>query len=225
MNSELRAFYRNFPIAKFDKGEIIIHQDETPKCVYAVRSGVVEIYNVTLNGECRTIGFNIVDDIFPTSWAFSKTTKAMFFYKAYSNCEVYTINKQAFLLHLSDNHKFMQAILERKVKELISTQLQIDALEKPHSNLKLLYLFRYLCLRHGRDIVEDMVKIQIPLTQQEIANFVGLTRETVAIEISKLRSDKIISTEHKYYIVNTAKLNQRLDEEYNSVGIEVSTLL
>ncbi|MGE5327763.1 MAG: cyclic nucleotide-binding domain-containing protein, partial [Thiobacillus sp.] len=61
--NENRSFYENYPTVKFSKGEIILHQDEVPKYVYVVKSGVVEALNFTHSGDYRSISFAIADDI------------------------------------------------------------------------------------------------------------------------------------------------------------------
>lgn len=219
----LRSFYRNFPTVKFEKGEIIIHQDETPKYIYGIRKGIVEVYNLTSDGSTRNISFEIADDIIPVCWAFSKSTQALFYYRAHTDCELYMIKKQSFLQRLAESHSFAGAVLDRQMAAYVGTQLQVDALEKPRGYVRLLYVFRYFCLRYGRNTDDEFVKIQIPLTQQDIANFTGLTRETVSIGINRLREEGIISSENKYYAVDTKRLNDKIDDDFNS-GIFVSML-
>lgn len=59
------------------------------------------------------------------------------------------------------------------------------------------------------------VKILLPLTQQDLANFMGLTRETTSIELKKLQDQKILSYRQQKYTVHTNRLNELLDEEYD----------
>jgi DNA-binding transcriptional regulator LsrR (DeoR family) len=56
--------------------------------------------------------------------------------------------------------------------------------------------------------------IQVPLTQQDLADFTGLTRETTNLELNKLKKEKIVTSDQKYYIVNIEKLNSKVDDEY-----------
>jgi biotin operon repressor len=105
----------------------------------------------------------------------------------------------------------------------VATQLQVDALEKPRGYTRLLYVLRYFCLRYGRNSDNDHVKIQLPLTQHDIANFTGMTRETISLAINKLKSKNIISADNKYYTINIKELNDLIDDDFNS-GISVSML-
>ncbi len=202
---------------------MILQQDETPDHVYAIKSGVVKVSNLSGEGDDQSISFEIVDDILPICWAFSKTAKALFYYQAYTDCEFYIIPKDLFEEGIANNIHFTRAMLSRQVSSYIGNMLQVDALEKTRAQTKLAYTFRYLCLRYGRDVKEDFVKIYVPLTQQELANTTGLTRETATLELKKLRDQKIISVRRKYYTVNTARLNEAIDDEYDP-GIELSML-
>ncbi|MDB5167370.1 MAG: hypothetical protein JWN26_515 [Candidatus Saccharibacteria bacterium] len=221
--NELRSFYRTYPTIKFAKGEVVFHQNEAPSCVYAIKNGVIKVSNISAEGDDQLISFEIIDDIVPICWAFSKTTKALFYYQAYTDCELYIMSKDAFESHSAENVGFANAMLSRQVGSYIGNMLQVDALEKTRAYTKLIYTFRYLCLRYGRDIKKDLVKIYVPLTQQEIANTTGLTRETTTLELKKLKEEKVISVRQKYYTVNTAKLDARIDDEYDP-GITVNML-
>lgn len=221
--NENRSFYENYPTVKFSKGEIILHQDEVPKYVYVVKSGVVEALNFTHSGDYRSISFAIADDILPVCWAFSKTDASLFYYYAYTDCELYAINKAEFTKRLTEDCEFNKSVLDREMKGYIGMSLQVDALSKTGAYTKILYMFRQFCLRYGRDVSKDLVKIQLPLTQQKIANFIGATRETTTMELNKMKAQDMIYCEHKYYYVNTEKLNNQIDDEYNP-GITLSML-
>jgi CRP-like cAMP-binding protein len=92
--------------------------------------------------------------------------------------------------------------------------MHIEALEQSKASDKILYTIHYLALFFGHDLRKDVVKIPLPITQQDIANLTGLTRETVGVELKKLLRLKIISRKDRSYIVLTGKLNELLDDEY-----------
>jgi CRP-like cAMP-binding protein len=58
------------------------------------------------------------------------------------------------------------------------------------------------------------VEIPLPITQQDVANFTGLTRETVSVELKKLATEKVVFSRNRNYVVLTDKLNELLDDEY-----------
>ena len=101
--------------------------------------------------------------------------------------------------------------------------LAVKQAEKPTTSLKLLYMFRYFCLLYGKNTSPSHVRLLVPLTQQKIADHIGLTRETTNIELGKLKAKKIVSCKRGIYTVDTAKLNEQIEDEYNP-GIAVNML-
>ena len=105
-------------------------------------------------------------------------------------------------------------LLTQSVDEAIKNQMRINALEQSKACEKVLHTIHYLALCFGRDLRQDLVEIPLPLTQQDVANFTGLTRETVSVELKKLAHQKIILYRNRCYVVLTDKLNDLLDDDY-----------
>jgi CRP-like cAMP-binding protein len=220
-----RAFYSNFPTLKVAKGDIIFQQSDIPTVGYAVKRGVIRVCNINASGAEKIISFKVTDEPLPICWLFSKTTTALFFYQAHTNCELYVIKKEDFNTHLHEDQDFGTAILDIMANAYVSANLQVDALVQTGASLKLLYAFRHLCLRYGKIIEEDRSRIQIPLTQQELANYTGLTRETTTLELNKLKAAGLVFYKHRYYTVNTKKVNDLIEDEYNpGVKSDLQTL-
>lgn len=209
-----RSFYRNNQTVKFLKGEMILLHDETPKNIYSIKSGVVELFSTTSEGDHQTIAFQIIGDILPIGWALSKIPKLLFDFNAYTDCELYVISLEDFQTQLAFNIDFTKKMLHRSVGLTSGLMLKIEALEKPHAKQKLLYTFRYLCLLYGTNRWNGFVRIEVPLTQQVLADLTGLTRETTNMEINNLKKLKIITSYQKYYTVDTSKMNDKIDGDY-----------
>lgn len=220
----MQSFCEKFPIAYFSKGEIILQQDQTPKCVYVLKKGLIESYNYTETGYCRSISFNVPGDIIVEECAFSVSKTSLFYVKAYTNCELYKINKNDFNEAVFGKNEFRNEIMRMGVLMYVGAKLQLDALGKSNGYKKILYMLRFFCLEYGKDLGKNIVLIQIPLTHQEIANFCGLTRETTTVFVNKLKKRMIINNiSGKYYEIRTDILNNEMDDEYNS-GFSVHRL-
>jgi len=210
-----QQFYSAHPIIKVLKGEVIVQQSGIPNTAYAIKSGIVKVCNFTANGEEKSLSFKVEDDIFPVCWIFNKTKTALFYYQAHTDLELYTIDRQDITDQVETNADFAKAILDRQIISYVNSELQVEALEQSRAILKLMYTLRHLALTHGEEIKENYVKINIPLTQQELANFTGLTRETTVMELNKLKEMGIISIVQKYYIIDTLKANDIIDDDYD----------
>lgn len=209
-----QQFLKRFRVKRFKKGEIILCQGERPDCAYAVKSGIIKTYNLTLQGEEKPIGFDIVNEIFPIGWVFRKVERVQYYYEAFTDCEVYCIPVTDYLDYLKANPGDMMATLDFLVSRYMGNQMRINALEQSKASSKVINTLHFLCLRYGSELKKDTIKIKIPLTQQDLANFIGLTRETTGIELKKLQKQSVLTSRKQSFVVRTDKLNDLLDEDY-----------
>jgi CRP/FNR family transcriptional regulator len=210
-----QKFVEQYRTQTFKKGEIILSQDQVPTTAYVVKEGVVKTYNITAEGEERPISFDIKGEIFPAAWVFAKARRTLFFYEAMTDCELYLIPRDEFTNFLKARAEVTYEMFEHFMGYHISFQLRVNALEQPKAAKKVLNTLHYLCLRFGEDVGADRVRIQLPLTQQELANFMGLTRETTSLELNKLQKQNVLKLIKRRYVVDTNRLNSLLDDEYD----------
>lgn len=208
-------FYEKYPIRRFQKGEIILVQGEVPKSAYVLKKGVVKSYNLTAQGEEKPISFDVVGEMFPIAWIFGKAKYAQFYYEAFTDCEVYCLVPSDYLAYLKGSPEQLYTTFDGFISNHINHQMRINALEQSKAAAKVLYTIHFLCVRFGREIKENMVRIELPLTQQDLANFMGLTRETTGIELKKLQRQGVLSYRKQNYVVKTDKLDELLDEDYD----------
>lgn len=214
-SDSFRTFLQNYHVRKFDKGELILVQGETPQAALIIKKGVVKTYNITIHGEEKPLSFDIQEQVIPLAWVFGKVKGAPYYYEAFTRCEVYCVPRDDFTEYIRSDTSRLMALLEMSIMQGFNAQLRMNALEQSKAVDKVLHTIHYLCLSFGIDVKQNMVRIQIPLTQQDVANFIGLTRETTGIELKKLQRTGVLSYRHQNYIVRTDRLNALLDEEYD----------
>jgi len=127
---------------------------------------------------------------------------------------IYLIPRASFLEFLHRSNIAMLQILNQCVGETLVHQMHINALEQSKAYEKVLHTIHYLSLCFGNELRKDMVEIPLPITQQDVANFTGLTRETVSVELKKLAQERVILSRNRNYVVLTDRLNELLDDEY-----------
>lgn len=212
------SFLSSHPLHSLNKGEVILHQNEQPNYAYVVRSGVIKTYNLTVAGEEKTIDLVLKDEIFPLGWVFSGLKQTEYFYEALTACQIYVIPPHEFVLFLNNTNSALFNIFRQLVKHSNDYQMHINALEQSKASQKVLFTLYFLAHRFGKGIGLDTVEIQIPFTQQDMANFMGLARETTAIELKKLERRGVIAYRHRCYVVKVEKLHLLLGEDYQKVS-------
>lgn len=208
-------FLNNYHLRKFSKGELILVQGEVPTCAYVIKKGIVKTYNLTSDGDEKPIMYDVKHEVLPVGWVFHKLRHTMYFYEAFTDVLLHCVPRDEYLEFIKNNSEVMFNSYTSLVGTYLNQQMRINALEQSKAAAKVINTIHFLCLRFGKDVKKDVVKIELPLTQQELANFMGLTRETTSIELNKLQRVGILSYSRQNYIVRTDKLDSVLDEDYD----------
>lgn len=209
-------FLDKYPVKTFKKGEIIIFQGEAPRSAFVVKTGVVKAYNLSVNGDEKPVGFYSDFDTFPGAWAYGKTPSAIYYYEAFTpEVTIYSVPREEYASFIRSNPNIMFAELERYVVDHLAKSMRLNALQHSRAGDKLIYTLHYLALSHGVRKTPQLVEISLNLTHQDFANLTGLTRETAATELNKLKHLGIISYgKHTPYQIRLDKLANLLNDQY-----------
>ncbi len=210
--SQFADFLQAYPVKKYTKGSVILHQGDIPSAVHVIKSGFVKVYNITAKGEERPLLFDITYEAFPIGWIFDKINRAYFYYEAFSDVELYLVPKEEYVDYLKTQPEAMWRALDYYVERHIGYQLRMHALEQSKAREKILYTFEFLVRRFGQKGPSNKVAIDLPITQQDFANFVGLTRETTSLELNKLQREGVITYHKQSYQVDVGQLQRLLDK-------------
>ena len=208
-------FLKDFRVLTFKKGEVVLFQGEVPKYAYVVKKGIVKTYNLSTKGDEQLMFLCTANDIFPQSWLFRQVPSALYYYEAFTDCEVYCLPRENYLSFIVSNPIILHGELERSIRRDVGVTLRLNALLQPKASAKLINTLHYFAQAHGTPLNINQIKLNIILTQQDFANLTGLTRETVAIELSNLKRKGVIAYRaHNPYQINISKLNQLLADQF-----------
>jgi CRP-like cAMP-binding protein len=216
MNSplpQLNDLLHSYSLRKFKKGQTLLFQGEVPRYAYVVRSGTVKTYNISPLGEEQLVSLSSEYDILPEAWFLGEASVAYYFYEAFTDCTVYAIPREELIKKVNESPAFANHLLQRFMRLYVGASVHINALEQPRSRDKLIHLLHYLMMRFGDDKGKDKVKLNMRLTHQTLANMLGVTRETIATEIARLRREKIVDYKQQTYTINKPKLLQLRNDE------------
>lgn len=214
--SPLKTFLDNYPLRKISKGEIVIFQGEEPRSSYVVKSGVVKVYNLSVNGDEKPVGFETAYGVFPAPWTFRKAPSALYYYEAFTDTELYIVPRDEYVAFLKSNQEALISTLEQYVSNELGSTMRLNALQHSRASDKLIYTLHYLAISHGKPTSKpNVIEITLDLTHQDFANFTGLTRETTATELNKLKTRKVISYGKRIpYTLDLNQLNAMMNDQY-----------
>ncbi|HEX4774454.1 MAG TPA: Crp/Fnr family transcriptional regulator [Candidatus Saccharimonadales bacterium] len=212
----LKTFLDRHPTRSFKKGEIIIFQGEAPRSAFVVRKGTVKAYNLSVNGDEKPVAFYSANNAFPASWIYGKVPSAIYYYEAFTpEVEVHVIDRDEFVEFIRKRPELLYQELERLLADQMGGSIRLNALQHSRASDKLVYTLHYLALTHGRPLEDSKIELTLDLTHQDFANLTGLTRETAATELNKLKKQGVIEYgKNLPYRLNLNNLMQLLNDQF-----------
>jgi CRP/FNR family cyclic AMP-dependent transcriptional regulator len=195
------------------KRAVLYYQGEIPRQAMILRNGIVKVYTITATGEERIVALHANSGIFPIPWAFGKSSHTLFYYEAVTNCEVLSVSKPIMQKTLAEDPALLDEVFKYVVNEYTSLLLHVTALEQSRAAEKIGFILYYLMLQYGTATQPGVYVIPLKLTHPMIASLVGLTRESVVINLRSLKRKGIIHFHHFTYEINKPKLEKFLGEE------------
>lgn len=220
MLEELQPLVRDAVRRKYNTGATILYQGEAPRSACVLLSGILRVMCISAAGDEQIVMFQVAGEFFPMPWIFGKSPSTLFFYEAITDCEVAFVPRQELLNYLYKEESRMRLLLDYYATNYTASMMHINALEQPRARDKLLYTLYYMCQRYGSP---DTKKVHIPikLTHQNLASLVGLTRETTATEMNKLKKQHVINYSNQQYIVDVEQLLDLIGEDsFRGIHIE-----
>ncbi len=179
---------------QYRPGETILLYDDSPDFLAAMRSGVVKLSKVLLDGRQQ-----IVSLLFPPDFLggiFSRPTP--YFAHAVTDVELCCFRRANFESMLKDQPEMSRHMVEHSLDKLNTAHdwmvlLGRKTAEERVASLLYLLVTRSKLMRVGDTQVETAnTGFEVHLKREEMADFLGLTYETVIRQIKALNNENII---------------------------------
>lgn len=211
----LETFLGQYPTKHFKKGEIIVFQGEAPRSAYIIKHGIVKAYNLSTAGDEKPVGFHGPLSVIPVAWVYGQIPNAIFYYEAFTDVELYAVPPAEYVAFVKKDPEILYLEFVKFVVDDVGKTMRLNALQHSRASDKLVYTLHYLALSHGREVEPHVIELTLHLTHQDFANLTGLTRETTATELNKLKSLGIISYgKHTPYRIQLHELTQVLNDQF-----------
>ncbi len=189
------VFYRIY-----QKGRIIFMEGETSDAVFLLKAGRVKIYKQDAEGREQILHYINPGDIFAEVVLFDGGTYPASA-ETVEDSEIGMIRNRQMDKLLIENPKITLALLKVMSRRLRFSQHQIMELALKDTTRRMAGILIQLAHEHGRP-AEHGLLIPISLTNQELANLVGTSRETVNRTMSEFRRGKAVTVNRQEICVN-----------------------
>lgn len=207
----ISKFIESYPIKHFKKGETIINAGDDVQQVLCMKDGFVRSFDISDRGDTQVIWYGRPEDIFPLALAFESTYIASYFYDAFTDCSLHIIPAKDFSDFISNHNDALMRLSLYLTEDNIDTTRRLHALSEPKAHEKILRIMDFFARRFSYPSRRHEVEVTIPLTHQDIANFIGLTRETVSHELIKIRDEGVIDYDKAGFTIYRDKLARLLE--------------
>jgi CRP/FNR family transcriptional regulator len=204
-HKELFDYFHTGRKLQFEKGEMVLRAGDEPRGVYLIEQGYMKVYSLAKDGTEHTHVMYEAGDIFPVIWIFKDAIRNVY-YQASSTLTVWIVPKDDFKQFISTNTKTAMMLLEQVTDMFRLYAGRIDNLMYSNSYERTAYRLLSLMDRLGEEQGGGWA-ITAPVTHQDIASSVNLTRETVSRCMQRLKRHGLIEVDdHRIMIKNVAGL-------------------
>src|SRR5699024_2251779 len=192
----------------YDAGKMVFMQHEPITDVFFIQEGKVKIYKTDYEGKEQIVNVLQSDDMFPHQGFFRKGN-----YPAHAE-----ILEDATLVNIPilsfENFLLTHPEICIKMFEVLGgiiVDLQQRLEEKMMYSVfdQIVLLLMRLARRNGKKIAEDSFRITVHLTNSELANMIGSSRETISRTLTKLKKEHAIELDrHGFLIIHYSALEE-----------------
>jgi CRP/FNR family transcriptional regulator len=156
--------------------------------IYQVLDGVVGSYKLLGDGRRQIVGFYYPGDLI----GIETTTSWEHYGEALCEARVRCISVDTIDRLIQSEPGFGQTLVATLASDLAETREQLLSLGRKSAIEKLATFLLRISRRNCRE-GEDEYRLYLPMTRMEIADYLGLTVETVSRNFTRLKKEKIIA--------------------------------
>ncbi|AZN41633.1 Crp/Fnr family transcriptional regulator [Paenibacillus albus] len=195
------------------KGSLIQTPETSKDGLFFLKEGKLRLYKTNQEGKQFTIVILGKGNIFGEIDTFSFGTRGLYI-ETMEESLICSVSKQNFEDFLAARPLVAMKMLSELSTILKEKDEMLEKLALGDVRDRILHLLLKLSERFG---VEDgeYVRIDLPLTHQEVANLVGATREAVSVILKTLMKENVIETGRKSLSISPVKVAEILELTYS----------
>ena len=204
------AYFSDGVSVRFARDEVIVQGFEEPAGVYLIKTGFVKAYSLSRDGHRNLLLIHKGGEFIPLPWALDGAYGTGMFYEAMTDVEVLRSDKGNLGSAMGNNSWLSREVLSQTV-DIISLYTQrIQTLEYRSARerviAELIYLSERFGQRHGQQVLIDA-----PITHQDIADSINMSRETASRVLELLFEEGLMGQkDHLFTVKDIDKLQKAL---------------
>ncbi|WP_297421008.1 Crp/Fnr family transcriptional regulator [Clostridium sp.] len=187
---ELFEIVSNINHKEFTKGDVIFTEGNVSNTLYFINEGKIKLYKYTKDGKEQILHILSEGDFFG-ELELIKPSKYRFNAKAIENAKICTLTKDEMKEIMMKKPEIGIKLLETIGERLSRVENLVQNLATNDVDSRMAYLLIDLIEQYGKT-TKNNVSIKLPLSREEMANYIGVTRETISRKLKKFEDEKLI---------------------------------
>jgi CRP/FNR family transcriptional regulator len=206
--TELRQLARSARHTRHDPGDPLLDERGTITSYANVTDGVVKLSRLLSDGRQQVVGLQFAPDLLGRLFASEHTVTV----EAASAVDLCRVPKAVLEGVVAGSADLKQRLLHQSLQDLDDARDWMVTLGRKDAQQRVASLLLLVARRSGAAAGDaDRVVFELPLTRADMADFLGITLETVSRQLSKLRHAGVIEiVNHRHVTVpDLARLGAR----------------
>jgi len=189
-----------FAMKEYCKREVIFEPGDKDK-VFIVKTGQVELYQLTQTGK-KTI----IERLLPGSFFGDLGTEgeSELFVEATTDSYVCSLHKDRFFTLVSQYPELSEKLMKQLFNRLVHVEKRMSSVAADSAFQRLIKLF----LNLGKEKEEDYMEVSEKFTHEQLAQMLGISRQTVTTIINQLEKKGLIKRKGRSIQFSSAQLKQ-----------------
>jgi CRP-like cAMP-binding protein len=167
----------------YKKGDILCHDGEKSDTLFIINEGAVKISKLTKDGKEQIIHIYTSGDFFGELSIFSDNEAYNFDVYAISDLKICTLTKQNMDEILLSNPTISLKLLQVISNRLTQTENLAQNLATNDAEIRIAYMILEFSEKYGV-ITDNGIQVKLPINREEMASYVGVTRETISRKLT-----------------------------------------
>lgn len=198
-DSELMNIIKLAIKREYIKGEVLCREGETSDNLFLIRDGKIKLSKMTKSGKEQILHILTKGDFFGEANLFDNA-ESSFTAVAISNAKVCTLSRTNLEEILKKSPQISMKILKELSHKLAETEELAKFLATKDVDARIASMLLEFSNKFGK-LVDDNIHIKLPLNREDMANYCGVTRETISRKLSKFENENIIELKGNKVII------------------------
>jgi len=195
------------------KGHMVQSSDERYRSLLnVIKKGYIKRYSITNDGSLAVQAVYGPGDIFPLTLVFKSLVNQevyqgpeIIYYQTMTNAEIYSIDVESLVEVSAKEPAIYRDLLTEAGVRTNSNIQRLENLSLKSSYRRTAHQLAYYAHQFGEK-KNGNIRINLPLTHQDLADILSLTRETVSLNLHKLQQENLIKNGRNIVVVDLDKL-------------------